>query len=116
MLTADAEEKTVSLPPENSPAIWLVLDLAPKKRGSLEEQLIARGNRLTAAGARVTYVVAKAPTEWMAAALAHARVAVRVLDFRRPGLAALQFVRWMEEERPALVHFHFVRAYSPLVA
>jgi glycosyltransferase involved in cell wall biosynthesis len=116
MLTADVEGKTVSLPPENSPAIWLVLDLAPKKRGSMEEQLVALGNRLAALGARPTYVVSKVPPDWFATALAHARVALRILDFRRAALAALQFARWMEEERPALVHFHFVRAYSPIVA
>ncbi|MDB4971264.1 MAG: hypothetical protein JWN44_6953 [Myxococcales bacterium] len=116
MLTADAAGKKVSLPSENGPAIWLVLDLAPKKRGSLEEQLLALGRRLGTIGARATLVVSKAPPEWMAAALAQSAVTVRVLDFRHPGLAALQFVRWLEEERPALVHFHFVRAYSPLVA
>ena len=117
MLTADAAGKTVSLPPENGPTVWLVLDLAPKKRGSMETELVALGARLAAAGARATFVFSRPAPAWMAAALAAAGVETRVLDFRRPAVAALDFTRMMETARPAeLVHFHFVRAYSPLVA
>ena len=32
--------------PENVPAVWIVLDLAPKKRGSLETELVALAERL----------------------------------------------------------------------
>jgi glycosyltransferase involved in cell wall biosynthesis len=116
MLSAAAEGKTLSLLPENGTAIWLVLDLAPKKRGSLEAELVTLGGRLASAGARATFVFSAPPPAWMAAALAASAVDVRTLDFNRAGLAALQLFRWLDAARPALVHFHFVRAYSPLVA
>jgi glycosyltransferase involved in cell wall biosynthesis len=116
MLTAEAEGKSGSLPPEKSPTVWVVLDLAPKKRGSMEAQLVTLAGRLAAAGARATFVFSKPTPAWMATALDAIGVATRVLDFRRAGAAAVQFTRWMESARPELVHFHFVRAYSPLVA
>lgn len=116
MLTAGADGNSISLPSENGPVIWLVLDLSAKKRGSMEEQLVALGGRLAASGARPTVVLAATPPLWLAAQLHSRGVAVRVLDFRHPGRAALTFMRWMEAARPSLVHFHFVRAYSPLVA
>jgi glycosyltransferase involved in cell wall biosynthesis len=116
MLTADAQEKTGSPAPENDPTVWLVLDLAPKKRGSMETELVTLGARLALAGARATLVFSRPAPSWMASALDACGVATRVLDFRRPAAAALAFGRMMEEARPLLVHFHFVRAYSPLVA
>jgi glycosyltransferase involved in cell wall biosynthesis len=116
MLTADVEGKTVSHRPENSPTVWLVLDLAPKKRGSMETQLVTLAGRLADAGARATFVFSKPAPPWMATALGALGVDTRVLDFRRPSVAAVHFARWMETARPELVHFHFVRAYSPLVA
>ena len=115
MRTADAEGKRFSPPPEKCPAIWLVLDLVPNKRGSLERQLLALAGRLTS-GARLTYVFAAPPPDWLGAALAVHGVDVRVLEFAPPAQAALTFWRWARAARPTLVHFHFVRAYSPLVA
>ena len=115
MLTADDEGKTVSPLSENCPTLWLVLDLAPKKRGSLETQLVTLAERLASAGVRATFVLSRPAPAWMAAALARFGVERRVLDFRHAGVATMQFTRWMEAARPALVHFHFVRAYSPLV-
>ena len=116
MLMADAQGKTISPAPENSPTIWLVCDLAPKKRGSMETELVSLGARLALAGARATFVFSRPTPAWMTSALDGCGVDVRVLDFRRPAAAALAFSRMMEAARPSLVHFHFVRAYSPLVA
>jgi glycosyltransferase involved in cell wall biosynthesis len=116
MPMADAEGKTVSPAPENSPTVWLVLDLAPKKRGSMETELVTLGARLALAGARATFVFSRPTPAWMAMALEACGVETRVLDFRRPAAAALAFSRLMEAARPSLVHFHFVRAYSPLIA
>ena len=116
MLAADAEGKTSSLPPENAPAGWLVLDLAPKKRGSMETELVTLAARLALARARATFVFSEAPPAWMQAALRACGTRTEVLDFRHPASAALTFSRMMEMARPDLVHFHFVRAYSPLVA
>ncbi|HXU74907.1 MAG TPA: glycosyltransferase family 4 protein [Polyangia bacterium] len=116
MLTADAGGNSNSLPPENGAAVWLVLDLAPKKRGSMEAQLVSLGARLTAAGARPTFVFSRPAPAWLEASFVASGVETRVLDFRRPAAAAMAFSRMMEAARPALVHFHFVRAYSPLVA
>ena len=116
MLTADATGKTVSHRSENGPAVWIVLDLAPKKRGSMETELVALAQRLDRIGARATFVFSRSAPAWMAAALDGAHAETRLLDFRRPATAAVTFSRMMESARPALVHFHFVRAYSPLVA
>ncbi len=116
MLTADVEGKTNSLPPENGPTVWLVLDLDPKKHGSLETQLVTLAARLAAAGARATFVFSRPTPAWMKASFAAAGAQTRTMQFRRPAAAALAFARMMRAARPALVHFHFVRAYSPLVA
>jgi glycosyltransferase involved in cell wall biosynthesis len=116
MLAADVEGKTSSLPPENAPAVWLVLDLAPKKRGSMETELVTLAARLALAGARATFVFSREAPAWMQSALAGCGTETRVLDFRHPASAALAFSRMVESARPDLVHFHFVRAYSPLVA
>lgn len=116
MLMADAEGKSISLPPEKRPAVWLVLDFEPGTRGSLETELVTLAARLSLGGARATFVFSRPAPAWMAAALAGCGAETRVLDFRRPAAAVLAFSRLMEAARPALVHFHFVRAHSPLVA
>lgn len=95
--------------------VWMVLDLAPTKRGSMEEQLLALGARLRADGVPVTFVFAAAPAPWLAERLRGHGVATRTLEFRT-AIAPLRFSRWMSAARPLLVHFHFVRAYSSLVA
>jgi glycosyltransferase involved in cell wall biosynthesis len=116
MLTADAEGKTISLPPENGAAIWVVLDLVPHKRGSMEDQLVALAGRLATLGAHARFVFAAAPPAWLATALASSGAIVHTLEFRRAGAATLGFAALLRQARPDLVHFHFVRAYSPLVA
>lgn len=116
MPTADEEGKIVSLPPENGPAIWLVLDLVPHQHGSIEDELVALAARLARLGARPTVVFAAAPPPWLSQALAASGAALHALDFRRPAAAALGLAALLGPARPALVHFHFVRAYSPLVA
>ena len=97
-------------------SVWLVLDLEAKKRGSLEEQLLALGRRLHDAGVSPTFVFASEPPDWLRAAYLDCGVHVRAVDFRRPLLATLQLGRWLRAARPALVHFHFVRAQTPIVA
>jgi len=47
-------------------------------------------------------------------ALRSAGAELRALDFRAPG-AARELWSWVREARPSLVHFNFVRAFSPLV-
>lgn len=96
------------------PSVWLVMDLEAKKRGSLEEQLFALAPALRASGIALTIVFASAPPPWMRAALDG--VDLRWLDFRRrTPLVTLTLWRWLRAARPSLVHFHFVRAHSPLV-
>jgi glycosyltransferase involved in cell wall biosynthesis len=99
-----------------SSAVWLVLHLQPKKRGSLEEQLLALARRLHSDGTRLTCVFTRAPLPWLHEAFVEAGMEVRVLDLARPLAAALTLGRWLRAARPRLVHFHFLRAYSPLVA
>lgn len=94
---------------------WVVLDLDPKKRGSLEQGLVALAARLQHLRVTATVVLAAAPPDWLRAALDERGIDIRVLDFRKPTLAILQFGRWLSVARPHLVHFHFIRAHSPLV-
>lgn len=94
--------------------IWIVVDFPPTKRGSMEDQLLALAARLRSEEVPLTYVFAAPPAPWFAAPLATRGVQIEVLDFRCPA-APLTFFEWMLAARPRLVHFHFVRAYSPLV-
>src|SRR5262245_25075582 len=95
--------------------VWVVLDLEPNKRGSLEQGLVALAGRLRQMRVDATFVFATPPVDWLQAALDERSTAIRVLDFRRPARATVQLARWLTSSRPDLVHFHFIRAYSPLV-
>jgi glycosyltransferase involved in cell wall biosynthesis len=117
MLSTSVHGKRSSLArqPEGAKGLWIVLHLAPKKRGSVEEQLLALGRRLHHDGITLTCIFSQPPPRWLTTAFAHAGVQVRTLAFDKP-YAPLQFAAALLRERPPLVHFHFVRAYSPLVA
>jgi len=95
--------------------IWLVLHLDAKKRGSMEQQLVALASRLRDAGVALTYVFARPPAAFPGEELRDLGVDVRALDFSRPAQAAARLAGWLHESRPQIVHFHFVDAYSPLV-
>jgi glycosyltransferase involved in cell wall biosynthesis len=95
-------------------SLWLVLHLSPKKRGSMEEQLLAVAQRLHADGVRLTCVFAAPPAPFLVEAFDKLDVDVRTLDFSQPFEAARRLHGWLRGGE--LVHFHFVRAYSPLVA
>src|SRR4051812_42825457 len=95
--------------------IWIVADINPHKRGSFEQQQVALVEALAARGERVTCVYAREPAAYPARELRAAGADLRVLDFRSR-LAAPEMWTWLREDRPSLVHFNFVRAFSPLVA
>lgn len=101
---------------ENRGGIWLVLHLRPKKRGSMEEQLLALAERVGRDGVPLTFVFSEAPSPWMQHELDARRVSVRTLPFDRPMAAAMELLQQLRCARPELVHFHFLRAASPLVA
>jgi glycosyltransferase involved in cell wall biosynthesis len=96
--------------------IWLVLHLDAKKRGSMEQQLLALALRLRAQGVPLTYAFGRPPAPFPGDELRALGVDVRALDFAHPVRAAEQLALWLSSKPAALVHFHFVRAYSPLVA
>src|SRR5215470_1915009 len=97
--------------------VWLVLHLDAKKRGSLEQQLVALGRRLREERIPATMVFARPPAPFPAEALREAGVTLRHLDFDLPShRVARQLWSWMRRERPQLVHFHFIDPYSLLVA
>ncbi len=77
---------------------------------------MAIAQHLHADGVALTCVFASPPADWLSRALAEAGAEVRALDFARPLPSARLLFGWLLEARPRLVHFHFVRAYSPLVA
>jgi glycosyltransferase involved in cell wall biosynthesis len=96
-----------------------VLHLNAKKRGSQEQQLLALAERMRARGTPLTYVFARPPVTWLTEALSAQGVELRVLDYAQPWRSAARLWRALSNEgraRPALVHFHYVRASSPLIA
>jgi L-malate glycosyltransferase len=95
--------------------IWLVLHLDAKKRGSMEQQLVALARRLKREAIPATMVFAAEPAPFPARELRAAGVDVRAVDFARPARAQASLVAWFAAERPALVHFHFVDPYSRYV-
>src|SRR4051812_31074652 len=96
--------------------IYLFCDLLPRKRGSMEQQLVALAEALRSTGTTLTYVFSGAPARFPARELAELGVEVRWLDLVRPVEAARVLGLWLAARPAQLVHFHFVRAYSPLVA
>ena len=96
--------------------VWLVLHLDAKKRGSMEQQLIALARRLREERIPTTMVFARPPARFPADALRESGVTLRHLDFASPLRAARQLWSWMRRERPRIAHFHFIDPYSLLVA
>lgn len=82
----------------------------------MEQQLHALAARLAARHVQAHFVFAGAPARWLDDGLTGAGARVRVLDFDRPLTAAARLATWLRKQRADLVHFHFVRAYSPLIA
>jgi glycosyltransferase involved in cell wall biosynthesis len=100
----------------SSSCVCIVLDLEAKKRGSLEEQVLALAASLCSVGCRTVVFFSTDGPAWLRYSFESVGAEVRSLNFRRPFVAAIQFGAWVQAARPDLVHFHFVRAYSPLVA
>jgi len=96
--------------------VWLVLDLDANKRGSMEQQLVALAKELQKRRIPVTMYFAAVPAAFPGDELRRLSVDVRDLPFRHPALAARALLADARAERPDIVHLHFVRAYSPLVA
>jgi glycosyltransferase involved in cell wall biosynthesis len=96
--------------------IWLILHLDAKKRGTMEQQLVALARRLQQERVATTMVFARPPAAFPGDALREAGVTLRHLDFSRPPWrVARELWSWMRVERPRIAHFHFVEPYSPLV-
>ena len=95
--------------------IWLVLHLDAKKRGSMEQQLVALARRLKTEAIPATMVFAAEPAPFPGRELRAAGVDVRAVDFARPARALASLVAWFTADRPALVHFHFIGPYSRYV-
>jgi glycosyltransferase involved in cell wall biosynthesis len=93
------------------------LHLDAKKRGTMEQQLVALARRLREERVPTTMVFARPPAPFPGDALREAGVTLRDLDFGRP-VHRLAPELWssLRVERPRIVHFHFVDPYSPLVA
>jgi glycosyltransferase involved in cell wall biosynthesis len=97
--------------------IWLVLHLDAKKRGTMEQQLVALARRLRQERIPVTMVFARPPAPFPGDELRAAGVTLRHLDFAAPpSRIARQLWSWLRSGAPRIVHFHFVEPYSPLVA
>jgi L-malate glycosyltransferase len=96
--------------------IWLVLSLDAKKRGSMEQQLVALAERLKREAIPTTMVFVAEPAPYPGRELRAAGVDVRAVNFSRPGRTMATLARWFAAERPELVHFHFIGPYSRYVS
>jgi glycosyltransferase involved in cell wall biosynthesis len=96
--------------------IWVVLHLDAKKRGSMEQQLVALAERLKQEAISTTMVFAAEPALYPGRELRAAGVDVRAVDFATPGRALVRLATWFAAERPELVHFHFIGPYSRYVS
>jgi glycosyltransferase involved in cell wall biosynthesis len=94
--------------------VWWIAALRSKKRGSFEDQLLAVAARLRAEGTNFHVVLAEAPASFRDA-LTREGARVHTLDFLK-AMAPWTLAGWLREWPAELVHFHFVRPYSPLVA
>jgi hypothetical protein len=90
-----AKRNLIAVRGEQTPTIWLVLDLHSNKKGSLEGQLIALADRLRYAPVRATFVFDLEVPAWLDAALAERGVETRTLPFRQPWRAAAKLATWM---------------------
>lgn len=95
--------------------LLVAADLHPKKRGSLEQQLIGVAQRLGERGVATSFFFSRPPIETVARELAAAHAAVGTLDFRHPWHAARQLRQAIRTLRPEIVHLHFLRPFSPVV-
>jgi glycosyltransferase involved in cell wall biosynthesis len=95
--------------------VWLVLHLEAKKRGSMEQQLVALARQLGQEGTPATMVFSAQPAPFPGRELRAAGVDVRALDFAHPARAAARLAVWLAVDRPELVHFHFIDPYSRYV-
>ena len=95
--------------------VWLVLDLDAKKRGTMEEQLVALAQRLSSERIGVGMVFSRRPADFPGEPLRQLGVDVRNLDFHSPKSPAI-LGSWLHHARPDLVHFHFIDPYSAYVA
>jgi glycosyltransferase involved in cell wall biosynthesis len=97
--------------------IWFVLHLDAKKRGTMEQQLVALARRLQRHSIPTTMVFARPPKPFPAQALREAGVQIRHIEFARPVYrVAAELLSWFRAEQPRIVHYHFIGPYSPLVA
>ena len=87
---------------------------APKKRGSLEDQLAAVTRALGRLGVPVTLVFPRPAPPSLAALLVGAGATLGSLEPARPGVAVPALLALIRRHRPALVHAHFLRPLSPL--
>jgi hypothetical protein len=95
--------------------VWLVLRFDARNRGAIEEQLVALAGRLRDERVPTTMVFARPPAAFPAGDLRGLGVDVRHVSFSAPAQALRRLAGWFVAERPALVHFHFVDAYSRYV-
>lgn len=94
-----------------------VLDLSPRKLGSIEEYLAVLSAMVTDAGGRSMVAVSTDPSPDVAALFNEAGVELEVLPFLAgdPAVAARLSIL-LEQYRPDIVHFHFVALPSALFA
>jgi len=97
--------------------IWLVLHLDAKKRGTMEQQLVALARRLQRESVPTTMVFARPPAPFPGEPLREAGVQIRHIDFARPAYhVARELLSWLRAEQSRIVHYHFIDPYSPVVA
>ncbi len=102
-----------SVPRKPSSVFW-VFDSKPIHRGALEQHVFDLARRMENRGA-LTVVFPEMPPVQIRRELTLHGAKVRVLDFSRPFRSAVTLATWLKASATHQIHFHFVRAFSPLV-
>lgn len=97
--------------------IMTVLDLSPRKLGSIEEYLAVLSDEIRQCGGKSVVVVATDPSPEVAEVFEKCGVICEVLSFRnKPTLVVEGLIAIFKKHAPQIVHFHFIPFASPLLA
>ena len=96
--------------------IMSILNLSPRKLGSIEEYLSCLSSAITSCGGKSVLAFSTSPSDGVAEAFARAGAVVEVLPFSEGDAAvAAALPPLLTKYSPAAVHVHFVPLASPVI-
>lgn len=99
---------------DKRPTVALVLELNPKKLGSMEEQTLSLSKALRARGWRSVIFFTDAPTGAIQTEFQNSGATARVMPPRSSRTFYARLGSALRKIRPAVVHFNLCNSFSPL--